>query len=296
MSALSIFRRVCVVYLPSPYEHAWRQAIAGKALMAGWTVARGTDEVLAEYGTDLLVNCDDGDEVEAWAPTDVLVLNGNPGQAVQATMSSFGSSFDDALFFCAIRYARAGGVVDRYKAPVFDQALARIGTVFLDEIERADVSAAKSAAPTPLSFYETLPPPVGAAAIWPASMFTFCDPGTRGEMGGHAFDMTGRNRLLQYGPNFLLAPGTWRATLRFALTRLAGSVELRATWGNENGRTVRTFSLKETGVYEIELTKDWPVVAPVELQLCLERPLFDGAIEILECQVGRVAADASAEA
>lgn len=287
-------RRLCVVYLPSPYEHVWRQAISGAALMAGWTVAKGSDEPGVPSDASLLVNCDDAAEVAGWDPSDVLILNGDPHLAVSTTMTSFSTDFGAAVFFCASRYAAAGGVVATRETTVLDQAATKIQVAGLGEVVRAVVQTQTPTCANPLAFYRTLPPQIGERGLWPTELFTYDAAAVKGPLGGTAVDLTGRNRLLQYGPNFKLAPATWRATVRFAFKTLHGSAEFRFNWGQAEKSATQSHTLKADGIYEISLTREWPEASAAEIQIWLARPAFDGSLEILDCTIEPVVSDSGA--
>ena len=284
-------RTLCVVYLPSPYEHVWRQAISGAALMAGWTIGKGSDEPVAGSGTSLLVNCDDAAEVAAWDPCDVFILNGDPHLAVGTTMTAFATDFGAAVFFCASRYANAGELQVSRQARVLDQGAMQIEVDGLGEITRTVIETQTPTCPNALAFYSTLPPLIGAKGAWPAELFTYDAAAAKGPLGGTAVDLTGRNRLLQYGPNFKLAPAAWMATVRFAFKTLHGSAELRFNWGHGEKIATQSHVLKADGIYEISLKYEWVEASAAEIQIWLARPAFDGSVEILDCTIEPIAAD-----
>lgn len=263
----------------------WRSALHTAAESAGWAVAYGnsSDNLPAELDQNVLIQMSDGSQIAGFNPTDTLVIADSPDAAIATLVADFKISPVEATRAAARFYALTmpwiiGGTTIA-SATAETLLVPRLG-----EVRREGVAPTAKAVEAfqSLAFYETLPPPTGARAAWMPGIFewTGAEPGF--------VDLTGRRRILQHGPYLELCEGSWKVELQFALLMSAGRCELRFEWGSGADCASHTRLLTQQGVYGLTLEHKWNKAAPSELRIWLDRAMFDGTLEVLDCVVTRM--------
>ncbi len=275
--------RLFAVHLPSPTQSAWQQVLVEASARAGWDVLSLVpgDPPPVREGVDALIQGTDATLIPPDAEH-AVILAGSPQSAVDTLMQHHAQDRKTALNSVAWWFAQAAEAAAR-GAVVLDARSDSLAFPGLGNLARG---AGQDLTPTnlgdPLAFYETLPPVIGASAAWPNDILFW--PG--GDIPGEA-DLTGRRRLMQFGPYLLVSSGSWTAEVVFELSIERAVTELRFDWGDGTDVVSHAERLSKAGVYSVTLTKSWDRPMTTELRIWLDRSMFDGSFRILSTKVTR---------
>lgn len=281
-----------VFFTPSPSEVPWRDALIATATAAGWRVIDGASEDAAVAGripgTLRFATCDA--DIAATPGVDWLVIHDSPSAALAAILLATGCvvtapASSSAIWHTAQRFATASTLA-LGGARVQDGTAGSLDLPDLGRVHRADTPAVPPVAATALNIYQTVPPALGATAIWAADLFTY--PAGRAEDGPLQIDLTGRPRVLVYGPHIDLPAGNWRATARIGADPEGGRVTLRLEWGSGAAMTTTSVRIEAPGHYAIHLEQSWLGQGPAEIRIWLEEASFGGRLTLLDVAVERL--------
>ena len=284
--------RLGVYFTPSPYEAVWREALTATATSAGWPVIAGASaETTAPHkapGSLRLATCPS--EIAASPEVDWLVMIDSPSAALATVTASAGgnltaSVLSSAIWHTAQRFATASTLASG-GARVLDAAARTLDLPGLGPVHRADCADVIPIAATALDVYLTVPPATGARAVWPSDLFT-C-PAADMTDGPFQIDLTGRPRVLVYGPHIDLPAGDWCATVRIGVDPEGGHIRLRLEWGQGTGMTTANVTIRDPGHYAVRLTQNWPGQGPAEMRLWLGEASFGGRLTLLDVAVERL--------
>ena len=281
-----------IYFTPSPSEAIWREALLSTATSAGWRVnGAGPTAATASGkapGTLWFASCET--DVSASAAVDWLVFGDSPSAALAAAVSVAGGVMtapvlSSAIWHTAQRFATAS-VLASNGARVLDAAAMALDLPRLGVVRRADAATTTPTEATALDVYLTLPPVSGAKALWQPDLFTY--PAGRMAAAPLQVDLTGRPRILVYGPHIDLPPGNWRATVRLDVDPEGGQLRLRLEWGQGTRMATASVTIKEPGRYAIRLNQDWLDPGAAEMRLWLDEASFGGRLTLLDVQVERL--------
>lgn len=274
--------RLFVYHLPSSTRSAWRVALAEAAIKAGWD-SISVDEVGAipfREGANTLVQGDDVVIPDGEA-TDILIFAGSPRDTVDVLMQTCGMDLHGALRDAANRFAHVSDSGVRV-IPAEASSLEFPG---LGEVRRPPVRAVRAtSAGDALAFYKSLPPKAGASAAWGPEVFIWSADGEPGFA-----DLTGRRRVILYGPYLMLSAGTWKVDLVFDIAIHRAISELRFEWGILHDCDTVSQRVTVAGRYSASLTHTWAQAGAVELRIWLDRSMFDGTLNMVSVTVSKTA-------
>lgn len=142
-----------------------------------------------------------------------------------------------------------------------------------------------------LSMYHGGRPRVGApAAEWSLDSLSYDKRAARTATPARDIDLTGRPRILVYGPYVALPPGLWRAKVRFSIDAAAAGRQFRIDWGAQSHYASETFTPGRAGVYELELDYRWTTAEPAEVRFIIMEGCFSGAASVLGVKVSLIGA------
>ena len=276
--------RLYVVHLPSPTQAAWQAAVVEAAARAGWDVFSlvADQEPAFRDGVDALVQGVDANLIFDRA-SEAFILAGTAQSGVDTLMQIHELDRKTALNSVAWWFAQAAEAASR-GAIILDATSATLTLPGLGEVAR---SAGRPVRTTdlgdPLAMYGSLPPAVGASALWPMDILLW----ESGREPGFT-DLTGRSRLIQHGPYLLLSSGTWAAEIVFELMIDRAFAQLRFDWGDGTDVTETSQRLSTAGVYSVTLVKSWDRPTTTELRIWLDRSMFDGFLKIKSTRITRL--------
>lgn len=181
------------------------------------------------------------------------------------------------LFADAYEYIRSGFT------PVTQAALADLseGVEGLPRYVVANYSGANR-------IYGQFPQLEGGHATWGPELLIYPDT-ENASSGPVSIDITGRARIIAYGPYFMLVPGCWRLDAVVEVEPQAGSLDLFFEWGSGEQFERSQYSFNKEGTYSISIDHVWEEAGACEFRLTTTRPHFDGAITIVSMNVTYVA-------
>lgn len=154
---------------------------------------------------------------------------------------------------------------------------------FADACEQAragrQIRIASGAGEDPsLDIYAAGLPGFGAAAWWSRELFF--DGDRPAEVCPEVIDITGRGRILAYGPLLALPGGDWRLSLRFELCADAARHCWRIEFAAGEALSQREVRPTGPGFYEVDTDASWTGVALAEGRLWVAEPAFHGALRL----------------
>jgi hypothetical protein len=122
------------------------------------------------------------------------------------------------------------------------------------------------------------------AVLWSPSDFSYT-LGLNPVGGGPQIDLTGRGRILVYGPFQMLPVGRWRIEVEFDLDPEGGELFLRFEWGGALEFETLRVKCSRSGRYRVVLHKTWTAEAPAELRVWVDRATLFGSLQMLGATV-----------
>ena len=124
-------------------------------------------------------------------------------------------------------------------------------------------------------------------AVWSGSLLTWNTPATHAE-GRSTLDLTGRPRIVVYGPYLEMPTGRWKAVFTLSVDAYACRYLFRADWGGIEDYVSQEFRPGRPGVFEIEMVYDWTTQGACEFRLLVMEGVFHGEISMSDLIVSRV--------
>lgn len=280
--------RIGVLVPPSFFASAWIDAITSAARERGWLSDVFLDRLPADWASAprVVLVTEAWPDLLSFEPTHLAVLVPAVDDAVGH--AKWGDSVIERLRHVSHRLSEASVAVQRADLVVEASAatidLFDLGPVSSGQTGRPD--AGPVGADAPLNLFCSLPPKVGASAVWPLDLFTM-PTATLTPEGALRMDITGRSRVLIYGPYIELPPGVWEVTFTFAVSS-TNSVPFRFEWGSPHGEVIVSEKVSVSGIYEIALRRTWDAIEPAEIRIYLDHAIFDGQFDVIACRVARV--------
>jgi len=271
----------CILALPGPTGQAWRDRLVDAASEQGWDlIVYGGQALVGDLSrTVLLVS--DVDHARHLGPARWVVLATALGEAARAAPTVYDLPPEQGLWVVSRLLATASTLPAVHW---LEDSVLGLGTIDilpgltvapprrerLDAIDESFVSA--------LRVFEGGPPVPGRSAWWPCDLFGK-DAGDRSTGDGFwRLDITGRSRILVFGPYISLPPGDWQARLRFWVDAPAARASWRIEWGDQTGFAFHSFQPGRAGRFEVRIVHRWETAAPAVMRLVLEVPAVDGTL------------------
>lgn len=261
--------RACVLITPSPHAGLWHDRVH-RAL-------GGSD-----HGWDVLVTSDI-DQALGFAADHWAVL-----------MPAFDASGDVALLNNRTRdisralavAADAPGVVT-----IIDDALLSTrppvellpGTPF-DPGRGGPTGSQLSRLPEPLAVYRTGRPSSGATVAWRFDLLHTQASEEQGFSSELSFDMSGKARILAWGPHITLSAGQWQMDLEFEVDQRGAKNALVIDWGSLSAFSRLECRPGQPGVHRATLRHRWTTAEVAELRFGLGHGAFSGRITLRSMQ------------
>lgn len=275
-------RQFCVLVLPCANQKGWVEAVSKAAAQAGWaTTAKDAERLDCQ-----LVVSTQAEEVLGWRGEDVAILASSTREAVTAAVEVFEVDHAAAVRHVAGQYAHAERLI-REGASWLSADADVLDLPFGSVTNPCPAAQALEGDESALS-YLNIPgaPPLGQA-IWPADLFLHERPG-KPDTNGKIFDLTGRRRILRYGPYINMPIGVWKVVVPFTLWIDTAVAEIRVEWASLQKAVSATEVIRQSGRYEASLSLAWESVGPCEIRIWLDRAVFDGAIQLHDPKIIRL--------
>ena len=124
-------------------------------------------------------------------------------------------------------------------------------------------------------------------AQWSPAVFHYAGWKTVSDSVG-VVDITGRPRLVVFGPYIFLTPGVWRATIRLGFDQDAAPKRYEIHWGSGDSYAAHEFSPGRAGLFEIALEHEWPRHEASEARLFLHEGAFHGQVHFHGATIERI--------
>lgn len=291
--------RACwIVLTPSTDDAAWRTAIAEAATTAGFRAvdARTPGEDPSDP-RNVFITEDAAVALEA-APSAIVAIMPQPETAPDAVAEAHGVEPPSDIWHASLMLARAAALAEDHSI-VTASDLARRPTRLrlfgaLDVVPPSSIAEASRRVAVAAAFglYRNGGVAEGEETSWPERLFLYDEKAARNWAAPGQLDITGRPRILVYGPYFALPPGTWKLRIRFATDHEAGRREYRLDWGTPTDFSSTPIRLHEGGVYEAVIEHTWSRAEPAELRLVLMEGVIDGRLDFLGAGISRIAGPA----
>ncbi|NBW10313.1 MAG: hypothetical protein EBR82_20015 [Caulobacteraceae bacterium] len=287
-------RLVCVVITPCRDEGGWRAALRRAAAIADWDYRDywGEGDQPVDPSRPTLVVTLNEATLGALVVTDWVALTAPPAEVLARSKSQFDLDDAAALLHAASRLTTAsflgqvGAALYQTSAPAID--IPGLGSVSRSQdAAQPTLPAVQDDAVSALRIFDQVPPPVGASAFWPASIFSRFDDPTPGAA-AQTIDLTGRGRILIHGPYLSIPAGRWRVTFDFEFEIPVGSAPFRFEWGEVADVVFHDARARESGRYSISLERDWPATGRAEVRVWLYHAVFQGDFRLIGCTVERL--------
>lgn len=285
----------CVVLPPSVERQAWVDAIRAAADGTDWRIEGwegGPPPVRGRHRLALIVT--DAGTAAALAPAHWAVITTATSTAASAAETLFRTPPGQGVWVASRLLAAAWLVPDTAVRVTDRNRLSLPNPLVLLPGLTVTVPMASSgearhdAAATALDLYSAGNPQPGTVAHWPVTLFSFdLRKGEEAAVVGR-LDLTGRPRILVYGPYIALPPGVWRARIRFAVDAAAARRRYRLEWGDLTTFAEHRFTPGEAGLYELSIDHDWTAATPSEVRLILIEGAIDGTLEFMGLEVERL--------
>lgn len=272
---------IAVFIVPGRRLDVWRAALQLAAERAGLVYQEdwGAKEVPLQAERCLTVVWTE----EPCLADHVLVISPDPADAVAGCSQLYNMIGEDALRLTSRRLSfavmelRKGARLVRPGPDVVDLPI--LGPVLLPAFND-DMRESR------LAMFNCLPPVAGQASVWPPSLMWLAGA-ERAPLGHAPVDLTGRGRVLAFGPFIMLPPGQWRVTILFDIEIGNAPVSLAFHWGVEGSAVCEEVEIAMSGRYQFHLDHTWIEAGATQLHVSLPRAAFSGYLKLqrMQCEL-----------
>lgn len=125
-------------------------------------------------------------------------------------------------------------------------------------------------------------------AFWGSEIFDVNAKDVRHNNGQVVFDLTGRPRILIFGPYIIMPAGRWRAVVRLGFSAPTAKHRYRADWGSQEVYTSYEFRPGRDGMFQLEIEYEWDKPSASEFRLLLLEGAFDGEVTFFGAEIVQV--------
>lgn len=127
-----------------------------------------------------------------------------------------------------------------------------------------------------------------AQSFWGCEVFDINAKAVRYDDERAVLDLTGRPRILIFGPYIVLPAGRWKAVVRLGFSTPAAKHLYRTDWGTQELYTSYEFRPGREGLFRIGFEYDWDRPAASEFRLLLLEGAFDGEVIFYGVEITRL--------
>jgi len=285
-----------VVLTPSVDDAAWRGAIIQAAHAAGLQPFDPGSPEANPGDPDHLFITDDASVAIAADPAAIVGIMPEPETAPDAVAMIYSISAPTDVWHASLLLARAAalepkhvvvGASDLGQRP---RLLRLFGEVEVTPpVSKAEASR-RATVTTAFGIYRDLRKVTTSPIPFSEKIFIYDERSSRNWPDWGVLDVTGRPRILVWGPYIALPPGMWRAVIRLGFDAAAAKHHFRVDWGSQTACVSEQVSPRTPGVYELQLDWQFEEAAPAELRLILTEGSFMGTVMFQGITVQRVPA------
>lgn len=270
--------------MPCFVEPEWRGLLEEAASRAGIPVARYPDMWCNLPEAGIVLTADPVPAPDGW---DEICLVASPSLGA-AFLTALGFNRTDSVRRVATFLAYASDAQTR-GATIIDSQNVVMSVAGLGELRRSLPNFDANDDIQSLDIYRSLPVTTGARASWATSLFAYGSYGSALALETDPLvDITGRARILVFGPQIALPPGKWKLKVVFLCDPDIGTTCLQMSWGYGHDRQELWADIDARGEYVVEMTHEWSKVAESEFIIMSAQPHFSGAIKIVSIEVERL--------
>ena len=297
---------IWIVLTPSADDAAWIEALRNGIEASGRIMRDGDREAPASM---------DDPSREVWVTSDCnvaeslgrrasAVLIPRPETSPEALTASLGVFPPQSVAHASLLLARAVAQDSRRTRIITAREIDAANGTPINLVEDlhvtppapAPVEAVRPAVRAALAVFSDGAPTAGVSITWSERIFRYDPRASRASQQWGELDITGRPRILVYGPYLGMPTGRLKVKVKFLVDSTAASKEFRLDWGSPHDFQSLAITAPHAGVYEAELEHDWPVVDLGEIRLWLMEGAFDGVLHFFGATVtyvGRPLANAA---
>jgi len=265
----------------------WVATIKPLAESAGFAVVCSTAEASkAASGKVLILTCDADEPRKAGASShNVAVTLSDAGPL----LPEIDAASEPALRHAAVRNASQLNLRGRAAYPE------RIFTA--DALRRAPeiIPGLKLPGPAPVAasdrnraLSEAFSVYAADQSFWGSEIFDINAKDVRHHDQQAVFDLTGRPRILIFGPYIVMPEGRWKAVVRLGFSAPTAKHRYRADWGEQEVYTSYEFHPGRDGLFQLEMEYEWDKPSASEFRLLLLEGAFDGEVTFFGAQITRI--------
>jgi hypothetical protein len=288
-----------IVLTPSTDDDGWRREIAHAASAAGLRV--NIERTLNDAGYDdpeQVFVTEDAALALAADPAAIVAIMPEPETAPDAVAEMYDLYAPHSVWHASILLARASDLAAKH-AIITARDLARKPTMLrlfgdMEVIPPKSIAEAsrRPAVTAAFSMYRDNDLAHSTPIPWSEKLFVYDERAARDWPDWGVLDVTGRPRILVWGPNVALPPGVWRGVVRFGVDDAAASRGLRIDWGTRTMCVSEHVVPGRAGLYEIALDWYFEEADAAEMRLILTEGSFMGSLMFQGMTVQRVASAA----
>ncbi len=272
--------RAWVFVMPSPNEFVWREEVRRLASNHNISV-QDWDGVSEVQGEGIVLTSEPISAPDGWDETAIMSSASSSVDFLQG----LGFHYTDAvrrvsqyLSYCAAVQYRNGQVIAPHgEAEYLFQELGYLAP---------ELVAESASSVQPLAMFERCPPEIGSKAHWQPELFAFSTHGRPLALNASPeIDVTGRTRILVFGPQISLSPGEWTIRATIDCDPEGSKNRYFASWGTRDRRTERLIDIDRPGRYDINMSATWDSCTEAEFIICSREPLFTGKLKFLTVDV-----------
>lgn len=283
-----IEQNLWLVIPPCADRNDWVAAINSRAVDAGFTVIPSAANAKdAALGKTLILSRDADEPHKAGAqPKDVAVILSDIGPLLPEIDTDDKPAPRHAAVKNASELTRRA--YDRFSERIFtaedlkDAAVEVFPGLQLPGLKSAPSSERNRALRGAFSVYDA------NKVFWGSEVFDVNAKDTRHNNGQVVFDLTGRPRILIFGPYIVMPAGRWKAVVRLGFSTPTAKHRYRADWGAQEVYTSYEFRPGRDGIFQLELEYEWDKPSASEFRLLLLEGAFDGEVTFFGAEIARI--------
>lgn len=284
-----------IVLTPSTDDDGWRREIAHAASAAG--LRAHVERTLNDIGYDdpeQVFVTEDAALALAADPSVIVAIMPEPETAPDAVAELYDLYAPHSVWHASILLARASDLAANH-AIITAKDLARKPTMLrlfgdMEVIPPRSIAEAsrRPAVAAAFSMYRDGHLADATSIPWSEKLFIYDERGSRNWPEWGVLDITGRPRILVWGPYVALPAGTWRAVIRFGVDADAARREFRVDWGTPSACVSEYVKPGQPGMYEVTLDWLFGEADAAEIRLILSEGSFMGTVMFQGISVQRI--------